>query len=142
MEDTLPTASERVTELVTRLQARFGRKDGEKDGEEAETLRYVIYVRKSTGENAGKQERTIGEQTAECKGLAERLGLRWVEVIHEEQSAMTSDGRPKFRAMLNELKAGDKYQGHQVLQQLRVQQRPVGQDAPRHRVHHGQAVFG
>ena len=111
MEDTLPTASERVTELVMRLQARFGRKDAATEEEEAKAIRYIIYVRKSTGESAGKQERTIGEQTVECKQLADRLGLRWVEVIHEEQSAMTSDGRPKFRAMLNELKAGDKYQG-------------------------------
>lgn len=110
MEDILPTASERVTELVARLQARFGRKDGKKDGEEAEALRYVIYVRKST-DTAEKQERSIGDQTAECKALADRLGLRWVDVIHEEQSAMTSDGRPKFRAMLNELKEGEKYQG-------------------------------
>jgi hypothetical protein len=99
MEDTLPTASERVTELVARLQARFGRKDGEKDGEEAEALRYVIYVRKST-DTAEKQERSIGDQTAECKTLADRLGLRWVDVIHEEQPVMT----PKFHAMLNELK--------------------------------------
>jgi site-specific DNA recombinase len=102
--------SERVAELVARLQARFGRESGQSDEEEVKALRYVIYVRKST-DTAEKQERSIGDQTAECKNLADRLGLRWVDVIHEEQSAMISDGRPKFRAMLNELRNGEKYQG-------------------------------
>ena len=111
MDKALPTTSERVMELVAGLRARFGGKDGDNDDDEAKGLRYVIYVRKSTGVNAGKQEQTIGEQTAECKGLADRLGLRWVEVIHEEHSAMTSEGRPKFRIMLEELKKGEKYDG-------------------------------
>lgn len=111
LDETLPSPSERVTELVMRLQARFGRKDAATEEEEAKAIRYIIYVRKSTGETAGKQERTIGEQTVECKQLADRLGLRWADVIHEEQSAMTSDGRPKFREMLNTLKEGIEYQG-------------------------------
>ncbi|KKW29919.1 MAG: Recombinase [Candidatus Uhrbacteria bacterium GW2011_GWD2_52_7] len=110
MTENLPSPSERVAELVGRLQARFGTGNGESNEETAKAIRYVIYVRKST-DTAEKQERSIGDQTAECKMLADRLGLRWVHVIHEEQSAMTSDGRPKFREMLNELKHGDSYEG-------------------------------
>jgi site-specific DNA recombinase len=104
------TEIQRVSELVARLQASVAVKNRMGDAEGAERLKYVIYVRKST-DTAEKQERSIGDQIGECKTLADRLGLRWVEVIHEEQSAMVSDGRPKFRAMLNDLKAGIKYQG-------------------------------
>ncbi len=98
---------QRVTELVARLQASFGAKDATVGAEGAERLKYVIYVRKST-DTAEKQERSIGDQIGECKTLADRLGLRWVEVIHEERSAMVSDGRPKFRAMLNDIKASSR----------------------------------
>ena len=99
------TDMQRVAELVARLQARFGMKDTAGDAEGAGRLKYVIYVRKST-DTAEKQERSIGDQIGECKTLADRLGLRWVDVIHEEQSAMVSDGRPKFRAMLDAIRAG------------------------------------
>lgn len=75
----------------------------------SEGLRYVIYARKST-DTAEKQERSIGDQIYECKALAERLGLRWVEVIHEEKSATVSDKREKFRTMLDGIRAG-KYDG-------------------------------
>lgn len=95
---------QRVTELVGRLQARFGAKGADVTGR-AERLRYVIYVRKST-DSADKQQRTIGDQIASCKEYADRFGLRWTELIHEEESAMVSDRRPKFRAMLEAIRAG------------------------------------
>ncbi|MBI2473381.1 recombinase family protein [Candidatus Uhrbacteria bacterium] len=99
------TDIQRVAELVARLQARFGAQGVADAAGKGESLRYVMYVRKST-DTADKQQRTIGDQIASCKEYADRFGLRWTELIHEEESAMVSDGRPKFRAMLNAIKAG------------------------------------
>ncbi len=96
-----------IAALVERLQTGFA--TGESAGDNTEPLRYVIYARKST-DTTEKQERSIGDQVFECRAIAERLGLRYTAVIHEEQSAMISDKRPKFRSMLDDLKAG-KYDG-------------------------------
>jgi site-specific DNA recombinase len=98
------TITQKTAELVSKLQASFGvSKEGE--SEQDSDLKYVIYARKSTDSNE-KQERSIGDQIGECKGLADRLGLRWVEVIHEEKSAMLSGKREKFNEMLSKLKNG------------------------------------
>ncbi len=102
-----PKAS--VTALVARLQASFGVSDGV-DGKEAEPLKYVIYARRSLEESSVKQERSIGDQIGECKTLADRLGLRWVDVIAEKKSAMVAEKRPLFRAMLDNIRSG-KYGG-------------------------------
>lgn len=68
------------------------------------TLRYVMYLRKST-EDEGRQIRSIGDQKADCKALAERLGLNVVEVISEEKSAKKPNNRPAFSDMLKRLRA-------------------------------------
>jgi site-specific DNA recombinase len=94
--------------LVEHLQAVFGLSDGPED-EIDHSLKYVIYVRKST-DTSEKQERSIGDQIAECKAFAERNGLRYANIIHEEQSAKVSEKRPEFRAMLEDVKNG-KYDG-------------------------------
>ena len=104
MDETAQSEAQKVGQLVARLQASFGISDTGSN-ESQESLRYVIYARKST-DVAEKQERSIGDQIGECKGLADRLGPRWVEVIHEEKSAMVADKRPLFRAMLEKLRAG------------------------------------
>lgn len=96
---------QRVVELVACLQARFGSKAKTSGGEDAEPLKYIIYVSKST-DSVNKQQRTIGDQIASCKEYADRYGLRWKDIVHEEESAMVSDKRPKFRAMLNAIRAG------------------------------------
>ena len=96
---------ERAAALVARLQASFGLGEGTGKAEDGTPLKYVIYARKST-DTAEKQERSVTDQISECKRLAERAGLRVVEVIHEEKSAMVSDKREKFRAMMDGIKAG------------------------------------
>lgn len=75
------------------------------------TLRYVIYARKSTkGEE--RQERSIPDQIADCmKREVDLYGLNVVgKPIREKQSAKEPDIRPKFRAMIDDIKAG-KYDG-------------------------------
>jgi site-specific DNA recombinase len=108
MDNPTQETQQKAAELVARLQASFGI-TGEDEDENNASLRYVIYARKST-DTTEKQERSIGDQVGECKTLADRLGLRWVEVIHEEKSAMVADKREKFRAMLDDVRAG-KYDG-------------------------------
>ena len=92
--------------LVARLQESFGM-DGNNQANELDlsTLRYVVYARKST-DSSEKQERSISDQLHACREFADRLGLRIIDLIHEEQSAKTSDKRPKFREMLNNITAG------------------------------------
>ena len=111
--------SEKAVGLVGRLRVAFGlREDGtEKEDDGGASLRYVIYLRKSTNDEKDKddgkkkkQERSISDQLIECKALAERLGLRVVTTIHEEKSAKVSDQREKFLAMLQDLRTG-KYEG-------------------------------
>lgn len=75
------------------------------------TLRYVIYARKSTkGEE--RQERSIPDQIADCmKREVDLYDLIIVgKPIREKQSAKEPDIRPKFRAMIDDIKAG-KYDG-------------------------------
>lgn len=71
--------------------------------------RYVLYVRKST-EGDEKQKRSLDDQELECKAFAARMGIRIVEELREAMSAKEPDTRPKFRKMLENLKAG-KYDG-------------------------------
>ncbi|HVW32680.1 MAG TPA: recombinase family protein, partial [Acidimicrobiia bacterium] len=56
----------------------------------------VIYVRKSTV----SEGRSLREQEADLRALAERLGLTVVEVLREEQSAYAERERPVFLAAL------------------------------------------
>jgi site-specific DNA recombinase len=108
MDEENTNLTDKTAGLVSRLQASFGIIGGS-ENENDPLLRYVIYVRKST-DTAEKQERSIGDQIGECKALADRLGLRWVDIIHEEKSAMVSDKRDKFRTMLEHVRTG-KYDG-------------------------------
>ena len=76
-----------------------------------EEFRYAIYARKSTNESEGKQIRSLPDQVAECVEFGERENLRIVgKPIQEAESAKEPDTRPKFRAMLQDIKAG-KYDG-------------------------------
>lgn len=73
------------------------------------TLRYVLYVRKSTTDES-RQVRSIDDQIKDCMALAKRLSLQVVAVIKEEKSAKKPHQRPQFRQMLKDLKA-KKYDG-------------------------------
>ncbi len=94
--------SEKVRILIEKMTSGF---DAEKLSADGGPLRYVIYARKST-DRKYMQERSIMDQIQECRDYAKREGLRWVHVIHEEQSAKLSGTRPQFTTMLDEIAAG------------------------------------
>lgn len=73
-------------------------------------LKYVLYARKST-EDESRQIRSTGDQIAECRQLASRIGLTVAEPpVIEEKSAKSPNNRPLFRQMLKDIRAG-KYDG-------------------------------
>lgn len=71
--------------------------------------RYVVYARKST-DDSDKQVRSLADQIIECEEFAKQHGLKVVDKIQESESAKEPDIRPKFREMVERLKAG-KYDG-------------------------------
>lgn len=44
------------------------------------TLRYVMYLRKST-EDEGRQIRSIGDQQTDCEAISQRLGLCTMKMV-------------------------------------------------------------
>ncbi len=68
------------------------------------TLRYVMYLRKST-EGTERQVRSIPDQERDCKELAKRLGLNIVDIIREEKSAKIPNKRTDFKDMLKRIRA-------------------------------------
>ena len=72
--------------------------------EKCRQYRYKIYARKST-EDDGRQIRSINDQIEDCQALAGRLGLKVIgEPVKETRSAMESNRRPHFKALLKEIK--------------------------------------
>jgi DNA invertase Pin-like site-specific DNA recombinase len=76
-----------------------------------EKRRYVIYLRKSTDDEA-KQIRSLEDQRAECLELARRLDIEVDEkdILEESASAKISGNRPIFQSMIEGFKTG-KYHG-------------------------------
>lgn len=76
-----------------------------------ERRRYVMYLRKSTDDEA-KQVRSLEDQETECRELANRLriNIREEDIFTESASAKTSGNRPIFDQLLFGFKTG-KYQG-------------------------------
>ena len=76
-----------------------------------EKRRYVIYLRKSTDDEA-KQVRSLPDQRIECLKLADRLEItvRDEDIIEESKSAKKSGERPLFDDMLQGFRTG-KYHG-------------------------------
>ena len=68
-------------------------------------LKYVLYARKST-DDPERQVRSIPDQIEECKRLAERLGLRIVDILRETKSAKKPHKRPIFSQMLRDIANG------------------------------------
>ncbi len=75
----------------------------EDEGVDLRTLRYVMYLRKST-EDDGRQIRSIKDQEKDCRDLAQRLGLNIVAVISEQKSAKKPNNRPEFTNMLKRIR--------------------------------------
>ena len=97
-----PTTPQALAEL---LKNSFPSADGR--DVDISTLNYVIYARKSTlGEE--RQERSIGDQIDDCmKREVIPNQLRVVGApIEERCSAKEPDIRPRFRQMLDDVKAG------------------------------------
>jgi DNA invertase Pin-like site-specific DNA recombinase len=76
-----------------------------------EKRRYVIYLRKSTDDEA-KQVRSIDDQRDECQDLANRLGINpsRVTVVEESASAKKAGNRQVFEEMIKGFQTG-KYHG-------------------------------
>ncbi len=76
-----------------------------------EKRRYVIYLRKSTDDEA-KQVRSLDDQRTECLELANRLGVdvREQDILEESASAKISGNRPIFDDMILGFKTG-RYHG-------------------------------
>ncbi len=75
------------------------------NNDQTSQLKYVIYARKST-DDPQRQVRSIEDQIAECRQLAERLHLKVVGTITEKKSAKKPGRRPLFTKMLNDIKLG------------------------------------
>src|SRR4051812_20555590 len=69
------------------------------------TTRFFIYARKST-DDLSRQVRSIDDQIAELRTLAEREKLCVIDVLTEKQSAKVP-GRPIFNGMLERIEAGE-----------------------------------
>ncbi len=95
-------------ELLAMLRGTFA--SGDSRDIDIKSVVYAIYARKSTkGEE--RQERSISDQISDCvKREVEPNGLQVSKVIEEKGSAKEPDIRPKFREMLNDIKAG-RYSG-------------------------------
>lgn len=76
-----------------------------------EKRRYVMYLRKSTDDEA-KQVRSLEDQETECKALAKLLEItvRKEDIFTKSASAKKSGNRPIFDEMMLGFKTG-KYQG-------------------------------
>jgi len=66
---------------------------------------FFLYARKST-DTEDKQVRSIGDQLAELRELAQREALDVVDVVVEKQSAK-QPGRPAFNEMLDRIERGE-----------------------------------
>lgn len=73
------------------------------------TIRYVVYLRKSTVDE-GRQTFSINDQKTACFELMERLGIELInpeeDVIEEQESARYAHNRPKFDNMMNKIRTG------------------------------------
>lgn len=73
-------------------------------------LRYVLYARKSTRGDE-RQERSIGDQIAECKRkLPSEIHITEKDIVTEKESAKEPNIRPVFKQMISDIEAG-KYDG-------------------------------
>ena len=70
-----------------------------------QTKKFFIYARKST-DNEDRQVRSIGDQLAELRELADKENIEVVDVLVEKQTAKIP-GRPVFAEMLQRIEKGE-----------------------------------
>lgn len=82
-------------------------KPEETDSVDIAKLKFAMYCRKSTTSDE-RQERSISDQKLDCFDAAKRLGIpqTHITVIEEQESAKEPDIRPKFKAMIEDIKRG------------------------------------
>lgn len=90
-------------QLVQLLQ-----KNNEEKDADLSTLRYAIYLRKST-DDPEKQVRSVEDQKTECMKLAQANNIFVLEenIIEEKESAKEPGIRPKFRRLLDRVISGE-----------------------------------
>lgn len=88
-----------------------GNLDAEKaENVEPKNLKYVLYARKSTTDDE-RQERSIPDQIQDCmKSCIVPNNLNVVKIVEEKYSAKEPDVRPRFREVIDDIKAG-RYEG-------------------------------
>ncbi len=69
-------------------------------------LRYFLYARKSS-ESEDKQVQSIGDQVKRLKEMAQRLGIKIIEIFTEAKSAKAPYARPVFSKMMNRVEDGE-----------------------------------
>lgn len=114
MPDTNSDHKQQVFEIAQNIVFDRLRKEG-KPVPDGKPPVYVIYARKSTkgkkknkdGKQVERQERSIPEQVQFCKEMAEREGLKVVEILKEEKSARKSANREVFGDMIEEIQKKD-----------------------------------
>lgn len=95
-------------QLLALLQGNYGAENTEKP--DPKKIKYVLYARKSTTDDE-RQERSIPDQIQDClKSCVTPNGLNVVKIVEEKYSAKEPDVRPKFRAVIDDIKAG-RYEG-------------------------------
>lgn len=80
----------------------------DEDSVDIHSLKYAVYVRKSTDDEE-RQQRSIDDQIAECEDLAAKLKIRLVKPYYEDRgSAKTPDNKKRsdFYRLLDDLEAG------------------------------------
>lgn len=108
------TTLEQFEELLLPQRGKTDETISEKEELDITKLRFVLYARRSTRGKKEKnkdsdskegQERSIGDQLAECFDVQRKLKLNIVKIWKEKQSAKEPDIRDDFRDMITDLKA-------------------------------------
>ncbi len=71
-------------------------------------LKYALYVRRSTDDKE-RQQRSVGDQIAECEELAAKIGIRLVKPYYEDNASAKIPNNPKrgrFKDLILDLQAG------------------------------------
>lgn len=69
-------------------------------------LKYFLYARKSS-EGEDRQVQSIEDQIRDLTKIADRLGLKVIEIIQEEKSAKKPNNRPIFNSMMDRIEDGE-----------------------------------
>jgi hypothetical protein len=133
MQEDKPTTPQQFLEMLKTLYPTQDARDIDPT-----TLRYVIYARKSTkGEE--RQERSIPDQIDDCmkrEVIPNELHIVG-KPIREKGSAKEPDVRPKFRTMLDDIKAGKidgivTWHTDRLARNMKEAEQPHWQDVTRH----------